>query len=63
MLINGQQMQYNNLSIAKLLNNLNLSSEKVVVEVNKQIIAKQDYSSYLLYDKDTVEIISFVGGG
>lgn len=63
MIVNGKAMKINNITITQLLTKLQLSQNKVVVEVNLQIIAKQHYDSYKLKQEDKIEIISFVGGG
>jgi len=62
-LVNGKEMDFDNISILELLNNLNLDMNKVVVEVNLEIISKEGYSDYILNKEDKIEIISFVGGG
>ena len=46
-----------------LLENYDLNPQKVVVEVNMEILDDEVYSTYLLKNEDTVEVISFVGGG
>ena len=51
------------LTIIELFQELNLNAEKVVVEVNLEIIAKELYLGYKLYETDVIEIISFMGGG
>ena len=35
----------------------------VVVEINKSIIKKEDFGTTAFNNKDTVEILRFVGGG
>jgi thiamine biosynthesis protein ThiS len=50
-------------SVEDLLKEINVHSERVAVEVNLRIISKSDYRSYILNDGDTVEVVSFVGGG
>ncbi len=37
--------------------------DAVAVECNEQIIPKSQHGSYAFKDGDTVEIVSFVGGG
>lgn len=64
MIVNGEVL--GNLecsSVLELLNYLNLSPEKVVVEVNGDIISKENYHEPLLNEKAIIEIVSFVGGG
>ncbi|MEG2290317.1 MAG: sulfur carrier protein ThiS [Clostridium sp.] len=64
MRVNGKDFSIEGLStITSLLNKLNISEEKVVVELNKEIFLKEDYSKINLKEDDTVEVISFVGGG
>ncbi len=64
MIINGKIMKFEDeITIASLLKELNLPQEKVVVEVNFQIISKELYLTHKLYDADSIEIVSFVGGG
>jgi sulfur carrier protein len=63
-IINGKNMNFKDgITVTLLLNELNLSLEKAVVEVNFQIISKEAYSAHRLYEADTIEIVSFVGGG
>lgn len=50
-------------SISDLLRYYNLENRIVVVEVNQEIIYKEQYDSTVLSDKDRIEIIHFVGGG
>lgn len=40
-----------------------LCPDKIVVEHNFSIIAKEDWPKITLKDRDTIEIVSFVGGG
>ena len=51
------------ISVKDLLENYDLNPQKVVVEVNMEILDDEVYSTYLLKNEDTVEVISFVGGG
>lgn len=64
MLINGKEMQFDGaITIEALLTELKLNADRVVVEVNLQIIGKGEYGSTYLNSDDRVEIVSFVGGG
>ncbi len=63
MYINGEKKEFNkDLTIEELLEELDIDKEKVVVEVNKDIIPKDQYN-LKLNSEDRVEIVSFVGGG
>ncbi|MCY6356857.1 sulfur carrier protein ThiS [Clostridium sp. ZS2-4] len=64
MIINGKEMNFDEgITMEELLKKLNLNMDKVVVEVNLEIIAKEKYYEFILNQEDKVEIISFVGGG
>ena len=64
MIINGKEMNFENgITVTTLLTHLNLSAEKVVIEVNYEIIPKGNYENHKLYETDSIEVVSFVGGG
>ena len=64
MKVNGKNVELkNNETIIKLLNNLGVNSDKVVVEVDGIIIPKDDFSKTILKDICEIEVVSFVGGG
>lgn len=64
MIVNGKKLNLdNNNTVTDLLNSLKVSETRVVVEVNGEIIVKEDFSNVNLNEDDTVEVISFVGGG
>lgn len=50
-------------TITELLDSLKIEPARVVVEVNLEIIKKQDYPKHILKDGDSIEIVNFVGGG
>lgn len=49
--------------VADLLQELELDGRLVVVELNRQIIRRTEYTDVALQDGDRVEIVHFVGGG
>lgn len=63
MIINGQEKEFNNISITNLLKELEVDLSRVVVEVNQDIINKEKYNEVILNKEDKIEIIAFVGGG
>lgn len=40
-----------------------MAGKLVAVEVNKQLVPKKQHASHQLHDGDTIEIVTFVGGG
>lgn len=64
MKLNGKEICVKpNTTILKLLKELEIKIDSVVVEVNLDIIENHQYSSYILDSDDIVEVIRFVGGG
>lgn len=62
--VNGNETDFNDgLTVAGLLENLQIEPARVAVEVNLNIIKKCDYEKQALKDGDSVEIVNFVGGG
>jgi thiamine biosynthesis protein ThiS len=50
-------------TIADLVSQLGLNQRRIAVELNREIIAREEYGSLVLADGDQVEIVHFVGGG
>ncbi|KGG80064.1 sulfur carrier protein ThiS [Caloranaerobacter azorensis] len=64
MIVNGKEMNFETeITVDELLKSLGLDKDKVVVEVNFEIVPKEKYTDRILNTEDRVEIVSFVGGG
>ena len=50
-------------SVYDLIRSLKLSTDKVAVKLNEEIINKKTIKNLYLKDKDKVEIVHFIGGG
>ncbi len=50
-------------TVAGLLSDLGLAAQQVAVEANREIVPRADHGDRVLADGDTVEIVTFVGGG
>lgn len=61
--VNGEKVQASGQTIAEYLKNTGYNADRVVVELNLQIISKDKYSELTLKENDAVEILNFVGGG
>jgi len=62
--INGEEKEIaNGLSVAALLEDMQIRPGRVVVELNRKILAPEAHASTLLKESDTLEIVHFVGGG
>jgi len=62
--INGKDEKVEKtVSIAGLISNKGLPADRIVVEHNFKIIAKEEWPKILLSEDDNLEIVSFMGGG
>ncbi len=59
---NGTDLK-DSLTVSDLLECLQIEPARVAVEVNLEIVKKQDYQKRMLKDSDSIEIVNFVGGG
>ncbi len=64
LVINGESREVpSGQSVATLLEWLNVSSDRVAVELNKEIVRKRDWSNAAITGGSQIEIVEFVGGG
>lgn len=58
-LING----YDGKTLSEFLSNEGYEITRIAVELNGAIARKKDYQNISLKESDTLEVVSFVGGG
>ncbi len=62
--LNGEKKRFEGaLTLSELLSKLGVQKEKVVIELNVEIVPKDRFDHVTLKDGDEVEIVHFVGGG
>ena len=62
--VNGEDKEIaDGLSLARLLEELQIRAGRVVVELNRNIVSREAHGSTLLKEGDALEIVHFVGGG
>ena len=62
--INGEIREYpEQLTVNQLLQQLKLSPERVVVELNHGILSPDQHTATQLKPEDIIELVQFVGGG
>ncbi|MDD5901156.1 MAG: sulfur carrier protein ThiS [Lachnospiraceae bacterium] len=61
--INGTEYSVCGKSLAEYLQSENYDEKRVAVERNGEIVPKAQYGETILQDGDTLEVVSFVGGG
>jgi thiamine biosynthesis protein ThiS len=67
--INGEARAFpepappNRFTLAALVESLSMKSDRVAVELNREIVPRDRWPETLLKDGDHLEIVHFVGGG
>ena len=61
--INGEDLDVGGNSVAEYLNSAGYDLMRVAVELNGDIVPKVQYADTVFKDDDSVEVVSFVGGG
>jgi len=63
-LINGEEKQLpGSLNLNDLLDRFELPSQRVAIELNKNVVRKKDWADTPVNDGDRIEVVHFVGGG
>ena len=62
--INGESREIpDGLSVAALLDHLNMTRDRVALERNMEILPRAQWSATQVQPNDSFEIVHFVGGG
>jgi thiamine biosynthesis protein ThiS len=62
--LNGEDKEIlDGLNLESLLEELQIRPARVIVEYNRNIVARDGYGSTMLAEGDILEIVHFVGGG
>ena len=62
--VNGSEKKIlSSTTISELIGSLKINSQNVLIEVNREVVVKRDYSATVLKEGDEIELIRFVGGG
>jgi thiamine biosynthesis protein ThiS len=62
--INGEGREVSDaLTVAELINHLQLKPEQVAIELNQRVVRRAQWPSTTVRDGDKIEIVHFVGGG
>lgn len=61
--VNGESLDIQGKTVAEYLASTSYDMKRIAVERNGEIVPKARYAETLLMDGDSVEIVSFVGGG
>ena len=61
--INGEFLDIDGKTLAEYLSSAGFDPKRVAVERNGAIVPKAEYAEAVLKDGDSLEVVSFVGGG
>ena len=61
--VNGEMKDIAGKTVSAYLLTTDYDPKRIAVECNGEIVFKSQYDSIVFSDGDTVEIVSFVGGG
>ncbi|MCF6159357.1 MAG: sulfur carrier protein ThiS [wastewater metagenome] len=51
------------ITVENLLDLCKLDKNRIAVELNAQILSRKEFSTQVLKEEDTLEVVTFVGGG
>lgn len=61
--INGEEKSLAGMNLLEYLKDAGYQPEKIVVERNLEIIPRDQLQNTVIQDNDSIEVLSFVGGG
>ena len=61
--VNGTELDIAGKTVAEYLSTTNYDPKRIAVERNGDIVFKSQYTETVLMDGDSLEVVSFVGGG
>jgi len=62
--LNGKSREFpDSISVVALLEELKLHPRQVAVEINREIVKRDQFDVHRVQDGDEIEILRFVGGG
>ncbi|WP_446009405.1 sulfur carrier protein ThiS [Candidatus Electrothrix sp.] len=62
-ILNGEETAISGPTLLAMVKEKGFAPDSVIAEVNLQLIKKEDWEQTVLAEGDTVELLSFVGGG
>jgi len=61
--VNGEPKDISGKRLAEYLASTNYDIRRIAIELNGDIVPKATYADIVLRDGDSLEVVSFVGGG
>ena len=63
LIINGESQESAANTLSDLVSSLGMKSDRVAIELNREIVPREQWAETKLCDGDRLEIVHFVGGG
>jgi thiamine biosynthesis protein ThiS len=64
LVINGEERSFDDgLTLAALVEQLGVKADRIAVELNRDIVRRDDWAGTTLRNGDRLEVVHFVGGG
>lgn len=61
--VNGFQLDIAGMTLAQYITTTHYDPKRIAIEKNGEIVFKSQYEKTVLNDGDSIEIVTFVGGG
>ncbi|MBQ4496294.1 MAG: sulfur carrier protein ThiS [Spirochaetaceae bacterium] len=61
--VNGTELDIAGKTLSEYLATTNYDRARIAVEINCEIVPKASYDTTVIKDQDSIEVVSFVGGG
>ena len=61
--VNGEYLDIAGKTVAEYLEATNYDVKRIAIEKNGDIVFKAEYATTILEEGDSIEVVSFVGGG
>ena len=62
--LNGEPRQLREgLTVAELVTEMGLATRRIAVEINLDVLPREEYAHHPLREGDVVEVVHFIGGG
>jgi thiamine biosynthesis protein ThiS len=63
LIINGENQVFTAETLGALVEGLGMKPDRVAIELNREIVPREQWPQTPLHDGDRLEIVHFVGGG
>ena len=62
--VNGRSVELNeSMTIEHMLDSVDVPPNYLAVEVNAEVVPREEYTTHAIQDGDQVELVTLVGGG